>query len=295
MILEYNRKPDATVDEKVQSLMESTQLALNDIIRAQDTADVAKEDAQTSVALSQTARQAAGEASAAASAAQQTAESVKGIARHAEEVAEGVEAIAQQASTDAGIAKSAADSAMKGLGQVEDVVGTLNWITKHSKVTTDTTPKAGKSYYIKNQDNTFTLVTDVEGKNPAQESWYELTEAVQNYILSHLALTNDGLYVMEDGSYWKLLIKNNGVYVVNENNVPINQMSVAGNVVGYETNMHLKMDYDSIDFMDGEDRLGYIGNNKLLFASAEITSNLYVTDKYVWRKTPQGAMGLYLR
>lgn len=202
---------------------------------------------------------------------------------------------AESAKTDATTARSAADSAMKGLGQVEDVVGTLNWITDHSKVTTDTTPKAGKSYYIKNQDNTFTLVTDVEGKNPAQEGWYELTEAVQNYILSHLALTDDGLYVMKDDSHWRLLIKSDGVYVVDENNIPVNQMGIVGNVVGYETNMHIKMDYDSIDFNDGENRLGYVGNNKLLFASAEITSNLSVTDKYVWRKTPQGAMGLYLR
>lgn len=211
------------------------------------------------------------------------------------EAAKEAYAYADDANDYAEQAQSAADSAMKGLGQVEDVVGTLNWITEHSKVTEDTTPKAGKSYYVKNQDNTFTLVTDVEGKNPAQEGWYELTEAVQNYILSHLALTNEGLYVMKDDSHWRLLIKNDGVYVVDENNVPVNQMGVMGNVVGYETNMHLKMDYDSIDFMDGENRLGYIGNNKLLFASAEVTSNLYVTDKYVWRKTPQGAMGLYLR
>lgn len=239
-------------------------------------------------AAANTAREAANNAVTDADRAREAADS-------AVETAKGVEGIAKDAQTNAGIAKNAADSAMKGLGQVEDVVGTLNWITEHSKVTTDTTPKAGKSYYIKNQDNTFTLVTDVEGKNPAQENWYELTEAVQNYILSHLALTNDGLYVMKDGSYWKLLIKNNGVYVVDENNVPVNQMGVVGNVVGYETNMHLKMGYDSIDFMDGENRLGYVGNNKLLFASAEVTSNLYVTDKYVWRKTPQGAMGLYLR
>ena len=211
------------------------------------------------------------------------------------EAAKSAYTYADDANTAATNAKSAADSAMKGLGQVEDVVGTLNWITEHSKVTTDTTPQAGKSYYIKNQDNTFTLVTDVEGKNPAQEGWYELTEAVQNYILSHLALTNDGLYVMKDDSHWRLLIKNDGVYVVDENNISVNQMGVMGNVVGYETNMHLKMDYDSIDFMDGENRLGYVGTNKLLFASAEVTSNLSVTDKYVWRKTPQGAMGLYLR
>ena len=227
--------------------------------------------------------------------AQLTADEAYEHALTAQESASRARNAADRAEESAAEAEEAAGNAMKGLGQVEDVVGTLNWITEHSSVTEDTTPTAGKSYYIKNQDGTFTLVTDVEGKNPAQEGWYELTEAVQNYILSHLALTNDGLYVMKDDSHWRFLIRNDGIYVVDENNIPVNQMGVMGNVVGHETNMHLKMDYDSIDFMDGEDRLGYIGNNKLLFASAEVTNNLYVTDRYVWRKTPQGAMGLYLR
>lgn len=227
--------------------------------------------------------------------ARESANSAVADASRAREAAGQAETNADNAKTAADNAKTAADSAMKGLGQVEDVVGTLNWITDHSKVATDTTPQAGKSYYIKNQDNTFTLVTDVEGKNPAQEGWYELTEAVQNYILSHLALTNEGLYVMKDNSHWKLLIKNDGVYVVDENNIPVNQMGIVGNVVGYETNVHIATDQDSIEFYDGGDILGYIGNSKLLFASAEVTNNLSVTDKYVWRKTPQGAMGLYLR
>lgn len=393
MILNYDKRPEATVDQKVQSLMESTQLALNDISRAQETADVAKEDAQTSVALAETARTAANEASDSARIAKQAADdateavekiegdvsglttrvaqaesdietaegnitsltgrvadaegnittiesnvsSLTGRVANAEDDIDAVEGNISTLQSDVSTAQSNistiqtnisnltgrvsaaegdittvegditslqgrvsdaeddVEDVMKGLSLAENVVGTLNWITAHSTVTTDTTPQAGTTYYIKHLDGTYEIVTDTTGKNPAQEGWYELTEAVQNYILSHLALTNDGLYVMKDGSYWKLLIKNNGVYVVDENNVPVNQMGVVGNVVGYETNMHLKMDYNSIDFMDGENRLGYVGNSKLLFASAEITSNLYVTDKYVWRKTPQGAMGLYLR
>lgn len=258
--------------------------------------------AKQAINYSKIANDAAQRATKDALVANEAAQSASASAREAKETTDEINAYAETAGktvtqilNDGETAGTAAQQALKGLGQVEDVVGTLNWITDHSKVTTDTTPQAGKSYYIKNQDNTFTLVTDVEGKNPAQEGWYELTEAVQNYILSHLALTNEGLYVMKDDSHWRLLIKNDGVYVVDENNVPVNQMGIVGNVVGYETNMHLKMDYDSIDFMDGEDRLGYIGNNKLLFASAEVTNNLYVTDRYVWRKTPQGAMGLYLR
>lgn len=154
-------------------------------------------------------------------------------------------------------AKTAADTAMKGLGQVEDVVGTLNWITEHSSVTEDTTPTAGKSYYIKNQDGTFTLVTDVEGKNPAQEGWYELTEAVQNYILSHLALANEGLYVMKDGSAWKVNIADDGIYILDPNNNSVNQMAADGNLIGYEDETHAKIDYHSLQLIGRGDLTPY--------------------------------------
>lgn len=42
-----------------------------------------------------------------------------------------------------------------------------------TSLTTDTTPVAGKSYYTRTADNKYIKVTDVEGKNPAQEGWYE--------------------------------------------------------------------------------------------------------------------------
>lgn len=160
---------------------------------------------------------------------------------------------AESAKTDATTARSAADSAMKGLGQVEDVVGTLDWITAHSKVTTDTTPQAGKSYYIKNQDNTFTLVTDVTGKNPSQEGWYELTEAVQNYILSHLALTNDGLYVMKDNSHWKVRIADDGVYIVDGNGDEVAKYKDAITLgVDDGSRSYVFEDYHSLQMFDKE-------------------------------------------
>lgn len=106
------------------------------------------------------------------------------------------------------------EDVLKGLALAEDVVGTLAWITAHSSVTDDTTPQSGKNYYIKNPDDSFVIVTDTTGKNPHAEGWYEIDEALQNYILSHLALTNDGLYVMKDNSEWKVLIKNDGIDII---------------------------------------------------------------------------------
>lgn len=110
---------------------------------------------------------------------------------------------------------------LNGLALAQDIVGTLNWITNHSTVTADTSPVSGKSYYIKNQDNTFTLVTDTQGKNPHNEGWYELDEAMSNYVASHLALTNNGLCLTNDNNGWKVLVSSGasqqypaGVYLI---------------------------------------------------------------------------------
>ena len=217
--------------------------------QVEQSANVAREAANNAVADAGRARVAAEEAEA-------TAKGVEAIAVRAEETANSVKGIAQRAEESAEIAKTAADNAMKGLGQVEDVVGTLNWITAHSKVTTDTTPTAGKSYYIKNQDGTFTLVTDVEGKNPAQEGWYELTEAVQNYILSHLVLMNDGLYVMADDSHWKVRIADDGVYIIDDTNgqnkvvAKYKNAITLGNDNGTES--YQRLDYHSLKLIDKE-------------------------------------------
>ena len=355
MILDYNRKPDATVDEKIQSLMENTQLALNDISRAQQTADVAKDDAQTSVALSQTARQAAADASDAAATAKRAADdataavlviegdvsglttrvaqaesdidaaegnitsltgrvadaegdittiegnvsSLTGRVADAEadiSTAEGnISTLQSDVSTAQGNistiqgnitnlsgrvsdaesdittvegnittlsgrvsdAEEDVEDVMKGLALAEDVVGTLNWITAHSTVTTDTVPDPDTKYYIKHLDGTFEFVTDTTGKNPAQEGWYVLDEALQNYVLSHLALTNEGLKVMKDGSEWKVLIGDDGVYILDPNNDPANQMTGDGNIIGYNGESRVEIDYHSLQLID-KDNNAYV-------------------------------------
>lgn len=217
-------------------------------------------------------------------------------AEDAEVTAKGIESIARRAETDAGIAKGAADNAMKGLAQVEDVVGTLNWLTEHSKITEDTTPQAGKSYYIKNQDNTFTLVTDVEGKNPAQEGWYEMDEAIQNYIMTHLALTDDGLYVLSGKpDSWKLLVSSGSMIIYDEHDNPVAQYS-SNIILGNRELPHIEIDSSSVELYGiSGSLLGYIGLGKVSFPIIEITQTQYITDKYAWRKTPSGSLGLYRR
>ena len=125
MILEYNRKPDATVDEKIQSLMESTQLALNDISRAQQTADVAKEDAQTSVTLAQTARQAAAEASDAADKAKKAADEAAEAVEQIEDDVSGLASRVTQAEADIDTAEGAIASLGTRVTEAEGDITTI--------------------------------------------------------------------------------------------------------------------------------------------------------------------------
>ncbi len=106
------------------------------------------------------------------------------------------------------------DDTLKGLSLAQDIIGTLAWITAHSTITDDTTPVSGKAYYIKNQDGTYTIVTDTTGKNPHNEGWYEMDEAMANYVAAHLAMTDNGLVVTKDNSKWKVLVKDNGIDII---------------------------------------------------------------------------------
>lgn len=139
------------------------------------------------------------------------------------------------------------DDTLKGLAMAQNIVGTLAWITAHSTVTSDTTPQPGTTYYIKNQDGTFTIVTDPTGKNPHEEGWYVLDESIQNYVGTHLALTNDGLIVAGDNSDWKVLVAPDGVYILDPQD---NKASKFKNYaqLGYDTAAHSIIDADGQRF-----------------------------------------------
>lgn len=151
-----------------------------------------------------------------------------------------------EAKQDAAVAHTAANNALTGLSTVESVVDTLSWLTEHSTPTTDTTPVINKNYYIRNQDGTFTKVADTEGKNPAQEGWYEMDEAVSNYVASHLALTDYGLNLTLDNTSYRVHIGtytaagDDGVYIIDGE----------GNIVSYFG--------ENIRFSDNKAQ--YIGN-----------------------------------
>ena len=144
-------------------------------------------------------------------------ESARAAALTAEESAELAKASAETAQESAEIATNSAQTALTQLSVVEDVVGTLNWISEHGEyqLSTDTEVVPGKLYFTKSGD-VYTPVSNPTG-NPSAQGYYELSsvdEAVSNYVASHLALTSAGLYVISDSNSWRVLIKNDRIQII---------------------------------------------------------------------------------
>lgn len=138
------------------------------------------------------------------------------IANDAVESAETASVAAVSAVQSANLANQSANSALTQLSVVEDVVGVLEWISEHAtyKASADTEVIAGKMYFTKS-GNVYTPVASPTG-NPSTSGYYEIDsidEAVSNYVASHLALTNAGLWVVNDNISYKILLASDGMKV----------------------------------------------------------------------------------
>lgn len=138
-------------------------------------------------------------------------------AAEAYQQAEDAAGAAEIATNAASVASEAARGALRSLAEVEDVVGTLEWFAEHITATTDTVVDSSKIYYSYS-DGKYTVVEDPEG-NPSAQGWYEIDEAITNYIATHLSLvttgSKPGLYLIMDNSAYQLRLFSAGVEVLN--------------------------------------------------------------------------------
>ena len=113
------------------------------------TADTANSNANTALVSATDAKNAAIFAQESSDTARQAAREATADAAIARTMAESASADAATASASAAIAKQSADKATFTLSDVENVVGTLNWIAEHGKYvpTSDTAIIEGKAYY----------------------------------------------------------------------------------------------------------------------------------------------------
>ena len=104
--------------------------------------------------------------------------------------------------------------------------------------TSDQEPQLNKAYYTLigtlvdnpvvedlniyyNRIDAYQSVNVSKDADPTHLHLYEIDsveEAVANYVSSHIALVDDGLYILNDDSGYKVLIRNNGIDIISDTN-----------------------------------------------------------------------------
>ena len=200
----------------------SSERAAQLIVPVAEAAARAQGMAASATASAQEAQRQADAATESAQSAAQAASDAQESADDAAEAAETAGGKAEEAIASAGTAKEAADSALVQLATVEDVVGTATWIAEHGtyEPTEDAAVDDSKVYYERTGSGTqadpwvYTAVAEPTDEGLA--GYYELhvEQAVSQYVASHLALTDAGLYVLKDASGYKLLLANTGMSII---------------------------------------------------------------------------------
>lgn len=198
----------------------------------------AKTNAAEALTVAQGAQESADIAADAASRAQVSADNAETDARRANVAANNAELDALRANTSA-------NNALIQASIVEDVAGTVRWISEHGSYvpTTDTTVQNGTIYFIYNSitGDYEPIATPDPNANPSSEGWYvlDITDSQSEYIMAHIAVTSRGLWVLpsglkeeqvtpaqgetvEDakarlGSNYKVLLSSDGMYVYDGN------------------------------------------------------------------------------
>lgn len=123
------------------------------------------------------------------------------------EAAKSAYSYADDANTAAVSAKTSADSALRSLSEVEDVVGVLEWITAHGTMTSQTgeTFDANKVYFIVDPNGDYevsgtkySLVTNPVASDINSYYCLSVDESIENYVGTHLAVTSEGLWLIPE-------------------------------------------------------------------------------------------------
>lgn len=159
-------------------------------------AEQASVEAKSADAHAAVAEAAAASAVESAELAQQAADVAVERAVEATESANEAKDMAQEASAQATIATNYANGALTQLGVVEDVLGTLQWITEHGSyvLTADTTPQDSKIYY---QRNEYVFLTADEEVDPAKTYYTAVITEVAEPTVADI----DTYYELADGKY----------------------------------------------------------------------------------------------
>ena len=237
-LVAVNRADAAT--EAADRAGQAAAKAVEDAADAKAAAEAAKESAGQAATAAQNAESDAGRAATAA-------ENAEGYASDAAGSAEDAAASAQDAADSATAAQRSADdadlaarqaqqsshessvyanAALGQLGAVQDVLGVLEWAYEHGRFTPtdDYEVDPSKAYFTYDAFNGYMPVT--QPKADELDGYYELSvdEAMQGFIMDHLAVTDRGLWVVPHGveaSVTRAIVDDDGNPVVDEDGNPV--------------------------------------------------------------------------
>lgn len=213
---------------------------------------------------------------------------------------------AETAEASATSANASASNALSQLSVVESVVGVLDLLSKHgtySEITdTEAVAENGKWYFTRSGAGTTAdpytyAVVDV----PVGESvtgYYELTDidqAVTNYVSSHLALTDDGLSLQQDGSDYRILISTDGLKIIGANGATVASYGTE-TTIGSATGFSVKITGTELGFYQGTQRVAYINNNQLYITQSVVLQQMDLgipvasggLGQWSWKVHPNG-------
>lgn len=137
-----------------------------------------------------------------------------------------------------------------------------------------------------NEDFEYTIVDNPTG-NPLTQGYFELDtdEAVKTYVKAHLSLTNDGLYILNDASAYKMLLANNGMYIQAPNGTAVNQSTADGNIIrATDGTVIAHLGYGEGTAQSGTATKPYftLGNRKITNTAYDANSTYNVGDMCVY-------------
>lgn len=278
-------------------------------ITAQASAESAVQSAQTALESAQSAAESASSALASAVTASEAAESALSDAQAASINAQSAALSANSALSQLSEVEKVVDALtwISEHGQytaTEDteVVEGKWYFTATFTLTTDTALDSTKTYYVYDSVNdvyeivenpiigdigtyyegVFDVINSPSG-DPSSQGYYELSsvnEAISNYVATHLALTDDGLYVQIDDNACKMQITSTGILLYDASGTVIAEYG-SSIILGDASAQHIEQTSGELGFYQGNTKVAYISGTSLYITQAEITQSMRIGD-FIW-------------
>ena len=233
-----------------------------------------------------------------AQSAEKSAQTAREAASSAQTDASVAHDMAQSARASADSATASASLAFNQLSIVEDIVGVIELISNNGRyeLSGDVEVVSNKWYFTRSGEGTdanpyvYAIVNNPSG-SPQENGWYELVdvqESIRNYVSSHIAVDDNGLWLQTDGTSSKVLISaTDGVVMYGPNGKIISRYGETAQI-GDPDGFHMTMDGAELGFYQANQRVAYIRNNQLY-----ITQSVVLQQMDLGVSVSNGGLGLW--